>query len=128
MSITERQTIIGSNGSKWAGESPDSLEQLCEVLRTEPLDPSFEKYGDFVYWAPAEEGNPAMIRFWGNFYRVSHVFQIDTNDPHVIDTLTQLIQLNKATSAYAAAKREQFEFRTRTSREQQRRQPKGWKA
>lgn len=43
---------IISNGSKWAGEQPDSIEQLIKVLEQYPLDPTFEKYGNFIVSNP----------------------------------------------------------------------------
>ena len=63
---------IISNGSKWAGESQDSVSELIETLKTEILDPSFEKYGRFFYRIAENK-----FRAWGNFITVSHVFKID---------------------------------------------------
>lgn len=31
-------TEIISNGSKWAGEAPDSIEVLCDVLQSHTLE------------------------------------------------------------------------------------------
>jgi hypothetical protein len=119
MSTTEYKTIITSNGSKWAGDPPDPIEKLYDRLKTETLDPRFERYGDFCYWPTPEElpGPPIMLRFWGNFYTYSHAFQIDTNDPKVIERLTDLIQANKSTPGYAKAKRENKEWQERQDRE-----------
>lgn len=61
---------IESNGSKWAGEAPDTLEQLLDVLKRETLDPSFEECGRFFY-----ESSPNWHAF-GNFLTLSHVFNI----------------------------------------------------
>lgn len=41
-------THIQSNGSKWAGDPPDSIDVLCEVLTMHPLDRTFEDFGNFV--------------------------------------------------------------------------------
>ena len=38
---------IWRNGSKWAGEQPDGIEVLLEVLASEPLRPIFEDCGGF---------------------------------------------------------------------------------
>lgn len=62
---------IESNGSKWAGESPDPIKTLLEVLERETLDPTFEKFGKFFYRLPTGE-----FRAFGNFLTVSHVFSI----------------------------------------------------
>ena len=43
------KTIIHSNGSKWAGEKPDSVETLEKMIRTYPLDKRFENTGNFAY-------------------------------------------------------------------------------
>jgi hypothetical protein len=131
--MIERKTVIDSNGSKWAGEPPDPIEKLYEVLQTHTLNPVFEKYGDFCFWAPDSPDQPAMIRFWGNFYALSHVFAIDTNEPAVIERLTTLISNNKSTPAYQEAKRELREHelqeeRKNEQRERLRRQGRQWRA
>lgn len=92
-------TII-SNGGTWAGEPPDSIDQLLAVLAREPLDPRFEPYGNFVI-----HEHPPVVRFWGNFFHVSHVFAIDTDEPALIARLTEAIRANQQTAAYAAARR-----------------------
>ncbi len=78
-------TTINSNGSKWAGQAPDTLEQLYAVLQSNPLNPRFEEYGDFCLRDPND--TRCMLRFWGNFYNLSHVFSIDTDDQAVIDRI-----------------------------------------
>lgn len=74
-------TIIHSNGSKWAGQEPDTIEQLIEVLKTNDLDlRHFAAFGFISF----EENNGYMdrdfeehnIRIHGNFTRLSHVFNI----------------------------------------------------
>lgn len=114
-------TINQSNGSKWAGEQPDSIETLIEVLGREPLDSRFEGYGDFAYQTPCHadyddagkiiDGAPMFPEhervwaFFGNFANLSHVFDIVSNDPAVIEPLRAAIAANRASAAYAAAKR-----------------------
>ena len=61
---------ITSNGSKSVGEPLDSVEKLLEVLKTETLDPKFEKYGNFVTFQNGQ------LHVFGNFVTVSHVFNI----------------------------------------------------
>lgn len=123
--------LISSNGSKWAGESPDSLQDLFERLATHPLDPSFEDYGDFVMPArsavhvrgydedgtfvdryddtgPLHSEAPEAVRFWGNFFTVSAVFEIDTDEPELIARLTAAIRANQERPDYKAAKRERL--------------------
>lgn len=114
--------IISTNGSKWIGEQPDTLAKLLEVLATETLDPSFEDYGNFAIYplkgaVSIGRGKyaetdliypdaPHTIRFWGNFYTVSHVFSIDTDEPAAIATLTKAIRENQARPEYVAARAE----------------------
>ena len=120
------RTVITSNGSRWMGQEPDSMETLLEVLASEPLDPSFEDYGNFCYanegefsWTTYENGKAVMrksepmpagnVRFFGNFYTVSHVFNIDTDEPEVIAKLKAAIDANKASEAYRKARMERME-------------------
>lgn len=75
---------IISNGSKWAGEAPDSLEKLIEVLGVETLDPIHEDFGNFV------QVDGDSVHVFGNFCTRSHVFNIrGTVDElrHVIDAI-----------------------------------------
>ncbi len=89
---------IISNGSKWAGDLPDTLDQLCEVLQSNPLDRTFEDYGNFII-APTVE-HDAVVRFWGNFFNLSHVFSVDTDEPEIIERLTGLIRANQQRADY----------------------------
>jgi len=101
---------IQSNGSKWAGQAPDSIEKLLEVLAEYTLDPSFENYGNFitpdpVAWDTLKPLYPAgTVSFFGNFRGISHVFNIDTDEPKIIDALTRAIRANQATADYQARK------------------------
>lgn len=90
-------TVIHSNGSKWAGEAPDSIEVLLDVLGREALDPTFEEYGDFV---TRREGGSVL--FFGNFAKLSHVFQIDSDEPAIVAALTAAIRANQRRPDYVA--------------------------
>jgi hypothetical protein len=110
-----------SNGSSPADQD---LPALFDVLTREVLDPRFESYGNFVTPNPCEgvcvgkdaggrflyvDGKPfypgrKAVRFFGNFLRVAHVFQIDTDEPALIKQLTELIRANQATEAYQRAR------------------------
>ena len=108
-------TTIRSNGSKWAGEAPDTIETLLDVLegrahrfapnaeRRFALDPTFEEYGNFVYTDCGLDGC-TLTHFFGNFHELSHVFNIDTDDAALIERLTVAIRANQAWPEYAAAK------------------------
>lgn len=115
---------INANGSKWAGQEQDSITVLLERLATNTLDPRFEDYGNFIMPArmtrrtvdahtgeeliedagPLYPGAPDAVRFWGNFYDVSAVFSVDTDEGFIIEKLTAAIRANQASEAYARAK------------------------
>ena len=99
---------IEANGSKWAGESPDSIDELLGVLARTPLNPMFEEYGNFILRdeKPLPDG---VVRFWGNFHELSHVFSVDTDERDMIERLTSAIRANQATPAYIAARVERVE-------------------
>ncbi len=118
-------THIDSNGSKFMGDAPDTIEQLLARMQAETLDPVFEEYGNFVSPArkahrecseatgwkdvytdagPIYPEHPDAMHFWGNFRTYSHVFSIYTDDPALIERLTAAIRANQATPAYQAAK------------------------
>lgn len=118
-------TVIHSNGSKWNGQTPDSLDRLFEVLATHPLDPAFEALGGFIGKAHGcrvvyvggvrtytDTGTmyPGIeaTQFFGNFWDIAHVFNIDTDDADLIERLTVAIRANQASDAYAQAKTECF--------------------
>jgi hypothetical protein len=97
-------TTIISNGSKWNGQDPDSIETLFKVLDMFALDRTFEKYGNFVIIEPVSEAGehlvPNGVRFFGNFAEISHVFSIDTDDPELIERLTAAIRKNQQRADY----------------------------
>lgn len=104
-------TNIKSNGSHFAGAGPDTIEQLLAVLKDEPLDRTFENYGNFVYALGGRHGyeDPELrreakelraVNFFGNFFKLSHVFNIETNDPAVIRPLVKAIRANQRRADY----------------------------
>jgi hypothetical protein len=81
-------TTIFSNGSKWVGQQPDSVDTLITVLSEHPLDPTLGKPID-------RNENTGDSFFFGNFLTVSHVFNICSNEPEVVDRLTVAINANR---------------------------------
>lgn len=97
------KTTINSNGSKWAGEKPDSIEKLIEVLSETPLDRRFEACGNFAYKGKCKHDREILghqTRFFGNFLKLSHVFNIDTDNPIIIKKLRNTIRANKLRPDY----------------------------
>ena len=92
-------TIVHSNGSKWAGQEPDSVETLLSVLNKHTLD---RRFGSF--WTRSKIGDrwakPGMVRFFGNFIDLSHVFSIDTDEPELIERITKAICRNRQKPEY----------------------------
>jgi hypothetical protein len=120
-------TEILSNGSKWAGEQPDSIDDLLAVLAAEPLDRIHEAYGNFI--EVAAEGDtwaePGTVGFHGNFLNLSHVFDIRTTDAGVIERLTAAIRTNQQRADYLAqpdhAQRKAAEEAARQARDEKKR-------
>lgn len=102
-------TRIHFNGHGFLGD-PASLETLFGALERYTLDPSFDGYGGF---AIPDEARPGVVRFWGNFFDVSHAFCVETDDGEICARLVAAIKENKATARYAAAKVERDAERRR---------------
>jgi len=96
---------IISNGSKWAGQPLDSIDQLIAVLETEILDPAFDlTCNGFV------TKHQGLTCAFGNFLHVSHVFNIQgTTDEMkpLVDALRKATQRPEYLAALERAK--QFE-------------------
>lgn len=104
-------TEVNVIGSKWAGQDNDTVEQLLALMACEPLDPRFEKYGNFLYLIHEFNGDTphlynGYMRIWGNFFVTSYVFDILTTDADLIHRFAQAITLNQLSPAYRAAKAE----------------------
>jgi len=82
------RTDIRVNGSKWAGEAPDSIETLLSVLAGSVLDSAFFPFAANV------PGSPGVVCYFGNFEDVSHAFDIRTDDPDVCARLNEAIKAN----------------------------------
>lgn len=98
-------TTIHSNGSKWVGDLPDSIETLLSVLGKYVLDRRFEnpQYGhSFISISAIGDkwAVPGTVRFHGNFFELSHVFSVDTDEPALIAKLTDAIEANMARADY----------------------------
>jgi len=95
-------TIIKANGSKWAGQEPDGIEKLIEVLSEHVIEERF-----FETWidgsgedkvkrnfCPITKTENGKTRFFGNFEELSHVFDIETDDKELIEKLTKAVKSN----------------------------------
>lgn len=101
---------IISNGSKWFGEAPDTINDLIKVMGEHTLDPIYEKSGGIInahpHWCSeksAKKYNGCTI-FSGNFIDISHVFYIVTDEQPVIAQLSKVILTNINSAAYKEAK------------------------
>lgn len=101
------QTEIFSNGN--SGNNVETLDALFALLDREPLDRTFEPecYGNFIMVDPVNVRGEALlppggVSFFGNFFNWSHVFNIHTTDPDLIDRLTKAIRANQQRPDYLA--------------------------
>lgn len=117
-------TTVNYVGTTWAGQGLDRIEDLMAALARETLDPTFEEFGNFVLESEPPAIPAGYVRFWGNFYTLSYVFSVDTDDLALIKRLTDAIRANQATPAYAQAKAERAaaEQRRREHHQQQERE------
>lgn len=131
--------VIEWNGSKWAGDEPDSLGVLLDRLETLTLEPQFfadepiftlahgsshagyDDEGRSVYedTGPLYPEAPYAVVFFGNFYDYSAGFCIRTDDAEVIEVLLAAFQKNLASDRYQKAL---AEHRTRIEFGRQRRE------
>jgi len=116
--------IINYIGQSEGIEAVSELARLKELLETEPLDPTFENYGNFFYYVD-EVYQPAMSiisnkkvlktlqpckPYWnmsGNFFNWSFVFSIEFLPEYVEQEARQwweLIKANVNSEAYKNAK------------------------
>jgi hypothetical protein len=96
-------TIINSNG----GGRTLPIEALFDRLASDPLDRTFERYGNFVSLDPEGfDGKaafvPGTVHFFGNFQTYSHVFSITTDEAALADRLTAAIRENQQRADYLA--------------------------
>lgn len=90
------KTVIHSNGSKWAGQEPDSIEKLIEVLNHNELDLERFACHGFVTWVDNNDGNDyehSEVKIWGNFRNLSHVFDIN-GEYKTLEPLIRAIERN----------------------------------
>lgn len=102
------KTVIISNGSKFAGQKPDSVETLFRRLQKYTLEPSLAPHAARAqgphldtYFMP-----DGTLHARGNFREVSAGFSILTSNADLADTLTKLIAANLATPEYRRIWRE----------------------
>lgn len=111
---TEIKTDIISNGSKWAGEAPDSIEKLFSVLEEATLEPCWEDERTksficplvWVYPKLAKHSDKGFYEISGNFIELSHTFQINTNDKKLVARFKKAINKNMATAKYIDSREE----------------------
>jgi hypothetical protein len=94
-------TDIITNGSGNA----QPIETLFARLESDTLDPMFEAYGDFICYEDRILAAGA-VQFWGNFSTYSHVFDVRTDDPDLIERLSSAIRRNQLTVAYKTLRSE----------------------
>jgi hypothetical protein len=88
------------------------IEDLLAVMEREPLDPSFEPYGNFIITIDRvlDDGE---VQFFGDFANIGHAFDIRTKDAALITRLTKAIRANQRTAAYRKARDERKTLKVR---------------
>ena len=79
---------INSNGSRWYGEEPASIDELVDVLKKYTLRAGYngtERNPVSSYDYKPLFKNVGVEMFYGNFEEISHVFCIYTNHKETID-------------------------------------------
>jgi len=93
-------TVILSNGHFRPEDSEAGLDKLLELLRDQPLNRTFEKFGCFIerdarnFRGEWLEGVENGVSFFGSFLHFSHIFHIVSNEPAVVDRLADAISTN----------------------------------
>ena len=89
----------------------ENIEDFISKLEKYVLDPTFEKYGNFIYKSPKFPMNKELTEkykgwycLFGNFYDYSNAFSIYTNDKKLANRLKRLIRKNQKSVAYIKAK------------------------
>jgi hypothetical protein len=89
---------------------PDTIENIMKDLREYTLDPTFERYGNFInrnpVWVKPEiaEKYAGCTSIFGNFFSFSHAFRLVTDDEQLIVQFEQAVNENKQRESYRQAK------------------------
>lgn len=120
------KTIINSNGSKWFGQKPDSINKLIEVLKDNTIESSFffkfkksydGKTFQWVVGCPIQKetlldgSRNKHYTFFVNFEEVSQVFNIETSDQKIITKLKNAIMKNAGWNKYIGVLKKKGEFK-----------------
>lgn len=94
----------------------ENIEDFIEKLQKYTLDPTFEKYGNFIKKNPKFPKNPQLTKeykgwymFFGNFYDYSNAFSIYIKDEKLAEKIRGLIRKNQRSEEYQKAKSEILE-------------------
>lgn len=90
-----------------------SIDDFIEKLSKYTLDPTFEKYGNFVRKNPKFPKSKELTKkyegwwsFFGNFFDYSNAFSFYTDDAELVEKLTDLIRKNQSFEKYINFKKE----------------------
>ncbi len=101
---------IVANGSTAYPAQKSTLSDLHRLLETYTLDPVFERYGCFVNRTPHWKDGETARKYSGasviagNFLSYSHAFYLITDQEELICSLERLIEKNRASPQYQAAR------------------------
>jgi hypothetical protein len=94
----------------------ENIDDFIEKLQKYTLDPTFEKYGNFIKKNPKFPKNPQLTKeykgwymLFGNFYDYSNAFSIYIKDEKLAGKIRGLIRKNQRSEEYQKAKNEILE-------------------
>lgn len=94
----------------------ENIDDFIEKLQKYTLDPTFEKYGNFIKKNPKFPKNPQLTKeykgwymLFGNFYDYSNAFSIYVEDEKLAGKIRRLIKKNQKSEEYQKAKTEILE-------------------
>lgn len=82
------------------------IERLFLMLQDYTLDPTFEKYGDFLQRNPKllDGRTGDYVHLFGNFYDYSFVFNLETKNENLVARFAKAVAENKKKASYVEAK------------------------
>jgi hypothetical protein len=94
----------------------ENIDDFINKLQKYTLDPTFEKYGNFIKKNPKFPKNPQLTKeykgwymLFGNFYDYSNAFSIYIKDEKLAGKIRGLIRKNQRSEEYQKAKSEILE-------------------
>lgn len=89
--MDDGHALIVSNGSRFAGEPPAPLARLLQVFDAHQVDVEHTSVNEYPIWGGWTQPPIGAVSVIGNFVDISHVFQIYTDSPSLMTSLSAAI-------------------------------------